>query len=515
MKITRRQLFQSAALATAGQHAVGRAEQQERPHRKRRTIYFNDARHYYLYVFEPPMKLVDAWRPIDEVAGTAVNTFVYGVERGDGLFYPSKVGMRFGEDQRPFTFGAYWRVWHNMQSLMDRGLNPLKVLIDRAHQKGMEFFASLRMSSYGGLKPEFKVPEGGRGMAHQEIRDHQFEVLKELATQYDVDGIELDFAAAPGGMPLILRKEDVPKFTPVMTDYVKQISNMARSRRGRPGQIGARVYPTEQMNLEQGLDVRSWLKQGLVDYLVPMFYLDFTLHPDMPFSWLVEAAHQANVAVYGMLMPYAANQETGSPVAIHATPEHMRAAAANYWERGVDGLYTWFLKWPLGAAERQTLTELGDPDLIKEADKHYILHRRSEQATKMGYTAHLPLEISSANPDKRYVIPFSIADDIDRSKDRIRRVQLRMKIDNLVSGDRLTVRLNGESLAREVCVRNFGHPIAPYQGLWLEYDLQRIRPRKGPNALELSLDRRPQGLQGGVSIQNVEVLIQYGAYPPV
>ena len=54
--------------------------------RKHRTIYFNDARHYYLFVFEPPMRLKDAWVPIDEVAGTAVDTFSYGVSRGDGLF---------------------------------------------------------------------------------------------------------------------------------------------------------------------------------------------------------------------------------------------------------------------------------------------------------------------------------------------------------------------------------------------------------------------------------------------
>ena len=58
---------------------------------KKRTIYFNDARHYYLFVFEPPMDLQDAWVPIDECAGTSVNTFVYGVSRADGLFYPSNL----------------------------------------------------------------------------------------------------------------------------------------------------------------------------------------------------------------------------------------------------------------------------------------------------------------------------------------------------------------------------------------------------------------------------------------
>ena len=52
--------------------------------RQQRTIYFNDARHYYLFVFEPPMILEDAWVPVDEVAGTSVDTFAYGVARGDG-----------------------------------------------------------------------------------------------------------------------------------------------------------------------------------------------------------------------------------------------------------------------------------------------------------------------------------------------------------------------------------------------------------------------------------------------
>ena len=73
--------------------------------RQQRTIYFNDARHYYLFVFEPPMELEDAWGPVDEVAGTSVDTFAYGVARGDGLFYPSKVGKRFGYDLKA------WRVW--------------------------------------------------------------------------------------------------------------------------------------------------------------------------------------------------------------------------------------------------------------------------------------------------------------------------------------------------------------------------------------------------------------------
>jgi hypothetical protein len=57
------------------------------------------------------------------------------------------------------------------------------------------------------MNPKFSVTQGGRGLAHAEVRDHQFVVLEELATRYQVDGIELDFAAAPGGMPPLLRSE--------------------------------------------------------------------------------------------------------------------------------------------------------------------------------------------------------------------------------------------------------------------------------------------------------------------
>ena len=252
MSVSRRKFMQALTVAggagVTGSSANLLAEPRpgKHPGRKKRTLYYNDARHYYLYVFEPPMTLEDAWVPIDEVAGTAVDTFVYGVERGDGLFYPSRVGQRFGADMRPFELTAYWRTWENMQSLIDRGLDPLTVLIDRAHQKGMDFFASVRMASYGGLEGKYKVPEGGRGLAHEFVRDHQYAVLKELATEYATEGVELDFAAAPGGMPLYLKPEDVPAMTPVLTEWVAKISEApsaigpASRARSEPGSIPPR-----------------------------------------------------------------------------------------------------------------------------------------------------------------------------------------------------------------------------------------------------------------------------------
>jgi len=505
---------------------------------RRRTIYFNDARHYYLYVFEPPMTLEDAWRPVDEVAGTAVDTFIYGVACGH-VFYDSKVDRRWGVEQNPVKDVWAWRAWKNLQSLIDRGLDPLNVLIDRAHYYGMDFFASLRLGGsvagipdfpafMMGIDPKYRIgvsgAMGGGGggqencadFAYPEVRDHRFRVLEELATRYPVEGVELDFAFTP----FYFKPEEVKENTPVMTEYVRKISEMIRSRPGRPAEVGARVFPTENMCLASGLDVRTWLEEGLLDYVVPLYYGYFILDPDMPIDWLIQAAHASNTSVYAMLQPYWTDATTpasslvNSPhPSIYATPAMMRAAAANFWNRGADGLYTWFLHWPLGDVERGILTELGDPEVAKEGSKQYVLRRRQEAADALGYDATLPLEIPSADPGKRYGIPFYLADDLQGAADHVREVKLLVNVRNLVSADSFSILLNGQSLAGEDCKRTFERSNGPYDGQWLELTLKGVRPTKGENLLEVSLDKRPDGLEGGVTVRALELLVEYGPYP--
>ena len=480
--------------------------------RQKRIIYFNDARHYYLFVFEPPMVLEDAWVPVDEVAGTAVDTFIYGVERGDGLFYPSEVGLRFGADIQPFQQAAYWRVWNNMQSLIDRGLDPLTVLVDRAHAKGMDFIASLRMASYGEMDPALRVENDGGGLAREEVREHQFAVLEELVTRYPTEGVELDFAL-PGGGPRILRPEDVASTTPVLTEYVGEIAEMVRSRSGGPGVVGARVLPTEEMNQAQGLDVRAWLERGYVDFVVPLRYGYMVLDANMPIDWLVEAAHAADVAVYGMLQPYVRDEQTGSSQREFPTPAQARAAAATLWERGVDGMYAWFMRWPLGDVERRILGELGDAELMREKDKHYVLARNVQSGEEMHYRTHLPVEIAATDTGTRHPIPFYLADDIEGNGRRIRAVRLKIKITDLVAADRLDILLNGQSIRDESCVRDFGWDIAPYVSQWLEFELRDVRPHKGDNLLEVILENRAEGLVSPLRVEEVEVVVEYHPYP--
>ena len=296
-----------------------------------------------------------------------------------------------------------------------------------------------------------------------------------------------------------------------MTDFVRNVAEMVRNRPGGPGLIGARIYPTLELNRKTGLDVQTWLQEGLVDFVVPMVYAFFVLDANMPIDWLVQEAHENDISVYAMLQPYYTEENRRFYSVEDATPAMIRAAAANFWERGVDGLYAWFLPWPLGDSERRTLTELSDPELVKEADKHYFLRRSSDATSGHDYEAFLPVEIPSADAGIQYQIPFSIADDTQN--DRVQSIRLRLGVSNLVTADTFEVLLNGQSLADERCTRSVIRSRDPYAGQWLEFHLDRVRPQKGVNVLEVALKARPAGFVGGVTVEDVEILVEYGPYP--
>jgi hypothetical protein len=479
--------------------------------KKQRTIYFNDARHYYLFVFEPPMRLEDAWVPVDEVAGTTVDTFCYGVERGDGLFYPSKVGMRFGVDMQPFEHVAYWRTWHNMQSLIDRGLDPLRVLIDRSHEKGMEFIASLRMPHYGGMDSAHSAANGGGGLAEPVVQQHQFAVLEELVQDYSVDGIELDMAF-PGGSRL-MPPESAESALPQITEYIGRIAALVRGACGA-GTFGVRVLPTEAMNKAQGMDVLTWIQEGLVDFIVPMRYAYMDLDADMPIGWMIEAARDTEIAVYGVLQPYTCSKETGAADRIHPSVAQLRAAAATLYERGVDGLYAWFMRWPLEDEERRFLAEMGDAGRMKLQDKHYVVARNDKDGGEEHYEAALPLEIEASDIGTRHPVCFNLADDFAGETDRIQEVLLRLRIANLVGADCVDILLNGESLAGQVWSRDYGDVHVPYESQWLECRLVTVRPKLGENLLEIVLEERVADLAVPLRLEEVEVKVRYGAYAP-
>ena len=93
------------------------------------------------------------------------------------------------------------------------------------------------------------------------------------------------------------------------------------------------------------------------------------------------------------------------------------------------------------------------------------------------------------------------------------KVLLRIGATNLVSGDVLSLALNGESLDAELSTRSQLGDHVPYNGQWVDVDLRHVRPRPGENRLEFCIVRRPPRLETTVTLQYVELMISYNIFP--
>ena len=60
--------------------------------RQARMLYYDDARHAYLYTVEPPPEELDVLHPVDVVCNSMVDTFVFGFGIGPTMSYGTRVG---------------------------------------------------------------------------------------------------------------------------------------------------------------------------------------------------------------------------------------------------------------------------------------------------------------------------------------------------------------------------------------------------------------------------------------
>jgi hypothetical protein len=250
--------------------------------------YFNDLRHWWIYAYEPPLSPAQVVSPVEEVAG-CVDALVLQVDGGSGLWYPSKVGRPFlrnapaSIDADVSTVPSWsaepsinWRAWQSLAGLARDHVDPLQQMAAHARRRQMEAHASVRMGTVPDSDPTFLVEKGGKGLAEPDMRRYQLAVLTELLTDYDLDGVELDFAA-PGGTVWFFPHDEGPRYAPLLTQLLGEVYKVTQQRqhhrqastaRRRRQTVGVHIYPTEEMNRAAGLDVRAWIAAGVIDWVM-------------------------------------------------------------------------------------------------------------------------------------------------------------------------------------------------------------------------------------------------------
>ena len=164
--------------------------------------------------------------------------------------------------------------------MMDAGVMPVEIYIDECHKQGMEFMAGFRMNDRHGHNadffeklskehPDWILKEFGPTSGDPDprsykvgcaldysadgVRDWLFSIMEEVATRFDVDGIEFNFLRLPYCFPSATAEQSQG----IMTGFVRRVSAMldeVGQKKGRKLSLGVRVPQEIEACRNLGLD---------------------------------------------------------------------------------------------------------------------------------------------------------------------------------------------------------------------------------------------------------------------
>ncbi|MFH1007526.1 MAG: hypothetical protein V1800_08495 [Candidatus Latescibacterota bacterium] len=230
-----------------------------------------------------------------------------------------------------------------MRSLFRAGTDPLALTIQACRERRVPVVASFHMNGEGFYDGQLDTYDFGRAHkhlriphrncldpVHPEVYAHRMAIFTEVANEYDIDGIEFDFRRW-----FFMISEPIRNY-PILTRMVSETRGMldevARLKRTERLLLGVRVgpmlegrfgredfpgalqeAPVNQSCEDLGVDVRTWVKEGLVDYLCPSLF--WPRWPGLPRTREFVALTQGtDVGVYPTIFPLPAWLDEGPPL---------------------------------------------------------------------------------------------------------------------------------------------------------------------------------------------------------
>jgi|GEM_PF-949956 len=298
------------------------------PKNNKRIIYNNDG---YTDFFGQK----DVWSAeqlyslVDRFKDTDCEIFEFSCLVSGAVNFPSKYATYFGEGH--LEDSKWWREADRQAALFFRkmdeiGLPVFKTIVKRAKEDGLKIFGSLRMSGYYGMElatdkgyvphngdlwhqhPEYRIKDknGNRwvqmSFAYRPVQEQRIGVLTEMV-EMGVDGVTMDFCR----YPYILGYDD-----PLIEEFMKKynidprnlpenderwvnfkcefMNNFFREARRRIDEVGKKLGKDIKIAIrlpatgykEYGFDPETWVKEGLVDILIPHYpglERDFDVRP--------------------------------------------------------------------------------------------------------------------------------------------------------------------------------------------------------------------------------------------
>jgi hypothetical protein len=530
-----------------------------------KVFFYDDGRHASgLYQFAPPLAPGDLTFAVDQLVASGVDTLIYSAGLEGGVVqYDSRTGQKWGDNVDTWSHPIFYRAARNLNQLVDDGHDPMKILCDRAHEKGLWFIPTLPLCIVGGDRsedqgygrksdfaydhPEYYVgPDSHPNARHlgrffgpsrmnflrPEVRDERFHLFEELLSRYESDGVEVDLSIDNEFGPFC-RFEDVPKLAPLLAQWLaklREAADEAARKQDRRKRIYVRVPAGgEAVWSIPGFEVSRWVSEGLVDGLICIT----ASKKETPSNrrLLMDQALDLRPAVAltrgtdcRVLMGFRGN--LGRQLESNATAPMIHAAASLAYEQGVDGFGLcdgmWAPNgWPWTDGDYETLRPLGHPDLLATADKRYLARSltRGADSTEGLFPVEGPILPQTLDEGKPLRIKLRVADDLARwaKLGRVENVRLSVRLTNIALDlDEVDIRWNGHSLSdaprreSDLHFRVLENTIVNPYGYVLEYELPPEHyPKQGENTVAVNLVKRDPKISAAVEVYDVDLHIAY------
>ena len=485
----------------------------------------------------------------------ARSTPLIGTQVDSNWFASCMAGLTFSHHTK---LGGFYGKGIPLELVGKYGRDSLQVQLDFSHEHGLEAAWCLRMNdphdsfpmgsrrwTYGLAKfkrdhPQYmmgtegdweKYPRGHprcywtkMDFAIPQVREHIFGIIQEVAQNYDVDCIGMEFFKYWPFFRESLEGNSVePEHLELMNDLLRRIRHMAdeqANRRGRPLLLAAHTPFSLADSIHVGVDLETWLAEGLIDLLMPGGNLESVFCSS--YNDMIALGHKYEVPVYpcvswgfwdrwaflgltdGKYRQFGSWVETlrgaqpervGRPSFIlvfngwEGTLPAWRGAASNLFNAGADGLYLFNPQF----GEPQWWREIGEPSTIAGKDRLYGIER-FEGTNSFTEVPEVTLPVSAA---------FQVGEEVGSAG--ARSIDFSLHLWDWVPGDGFSVKLNGaavDGLEPADADRN------PKEGKWLQGKLDATQIRRGENQLDVAVQNRGESASSAVVLDAAQLRVR-------
>jgi hypothetical protein len=374
-------------------------DRNDKSHRKMTAT--NDC--FGMFFYPRPTTTEELLREVEIFRDTDFDTLIlHALCGGDKVSYPSKYGHMPGQSMDDYLEPGHRYVAESIRELARKNINPIKVMIDGAHEIGMKVHVGMRPAGWTIFEPfpdfwetpfyrqhrEWRcvdrdgTPVTRMSWAVPEVREHLINALCE-AVGFGADGAHIVFNR---GFPVVLyepaflqlfqkeygedpRKLDEEKdprirkaWSEVVTTFMRELrvrmdQEQVRRGDGKHLEISAMVLGTELNNYQYGVDIRRLVNESLLD--------EISIYP-----WDFGAKHVPKFGAYDLEFFNKVCKPKGIPFR-PSIPTHWPELkdqvkeAISFYEAGAEGVCIWDAPTGDAATWNSIYSRLGHVDEMR------------------------------------------------------------------------------------------------------------------------------------------------------